>query len=61
MHPILHRISTTLQTRTANFISPEKYEHYLRINEEGAGQYPVIEEKKDPLPTAKTLKEILGE
>ena len=38
---------------------PEKYEYYLKLNEERSKEYPIILEKKDPLSTARTLEEIL--
>ncbi len=37
---------------------PDKWESYLKLNEDACEQYPVIMEKTDPLPTARTLEEI---
>jgi len=37
---------------------PEKWESYTPLNEEKCEEYPIIEEAKDPLPTARTLEEI---
>jgi hypothetical protein len=37
---------------------PEKWESYTALNEEKCEEYPIIEEAKDPLPTARTLEEI---
>ena len=37
---------------------PEKWASYTALNEEKCEEYPVIEEAKDPLPTARTLEEI---
>ncbi len=37
---------------------PEKWQHYTDINAEKSMELPVIEERKDPLPTAKTLDEL---
>ena len=37
---------------------PEKYQEYLEINADKSQECPVISEKLDPLPTAKTLEEI---
>ena len=37
---------------------PEKWVSYTALNEEKCEEYPVIEEAKDPLPTARTLEEI---
>lgn len=39
---------------------PEKWQHYIEINQQEAPKFPLITEKQDPLPTAKTLKEING-
>ena len=38
---------------------PEKYQGYLELNADKSKEYPVILEKTDPLPTARTLEEIL--
>lgn len=38
---------------------PEKFSEWMEINAEESKKLPVIVEKKDPLPTAKTLEEIL--
>jgi ferredoxin len=37
---------------------PEKYQEYLEINADKSQEFPVISEKSDPLPTARTLEEI---
>ena len=37
---------------------PAEYRDYLRINSEMCKIHPLILEKKDPLPTARTLHEI---
>ena len=37
---------------------PEKWAHYEKINAEKSEELPVLTERKDPLPTAKTLEEI---
>ena len=37
---------------------PEKWEFYTPLNEEKCEEYPIIEEEKDPLHTARTLEEI---
>lgn len=37
---------------------PLKYQSYLKVNADGAKTGPIINEKKDPLPTAKTLAEL---
>jgi len=37
---------------------PEKYKAYLEINAQGAKDNPIINEKQDQLPTAKTLDEL---
>ena len=37
---------------------PEKYQEYLEINADKSQEFPVISEKSDPLPTARTLDEI---
>ena len=37
---------------------PDKWESYLKLNEDACEQYPVIIEKTDALPTARTLEEI---
>ena len=42
----------------ADVDTPDKWQHYLQINEEGCEKYPVIIEKTDALPTARTLEEI---
>ena len=37
---------------------PAKFQHYIKINADGAAKYPVINQKKDALPGAKTLDEL---
>jgi ferredoxin len=37
---------------------PEKYKNYIQLNIDGAKNYPVINEKLDALPSAKTLEEL---
>lgn len=37
---------------------PEKWQHYIDLNAEKSMELPIIEERKDPLPTAKTLDEL---
>ena len=37
---------------------PDQWEKYTAMNEEMCNEYPVIIEKTDPLPGAKTLEEI---
>ncbi|MCC6158183.1 MAG: ferredoxin family protein [Deltaproteobacteria bacterium] len=37
---------------------PDQYKPYTKVNEEMSRKYPVITEKKDPLPTARTIDEI---
>lgn len=37
---------------------PDQFQKYLQINAEGAEKGEVINEKKDPLPSAKTLEEL---
>ena len=37
---------------------PEKYQESLEINADKSQEFPVISEKSDPLPTARTLEEI---
>lgn len=37
---------------------PEKYQHYLQINTDGAVKHPVLNQKKDALPGAKSLDEL---
>ena len=37
---------------------PKKWESYTELNAEKSEQLPIITEKKDPLPTAKTLEEL---
>ena len=39
---------------------PEKWESYIKLNEEKCLEFPVIVESKDPLDTAKTLDELRG-
>ncbi len=34
---------------------PAKFQSYLKLNAEGAASHPVLNLKKDPLPTAKPL------
>ncbi|MGK0291566.1 MAG: ferredoxin [bacterium] len=40
---------------------PEKWESYIELNAEKAEEFPEITEKKDALPTARTLEEIQEE
>jgi ferredoxin len=37
---------------------PKQYAHYVQINLEGASANPVLNQKKDPLPGAKSLDEL---
>lgn len=37
---------------------PEKWERFTQINADECENYPVIDDKIDPLPTAKSLKEL---
>jgi len=37
---------------------PSNFQHYLEINHEGAKKGPVINQKKDALPAAKTIDEL---
>lgn len=37
---------------------PSQWANYLQINVDGAAQFPVINEKKDPMPGAKPLDEL---
>jgi ferredoxin len=37
---------------------PAKFQHYLQINAEGAKSNPMLNQKKDPLPGAKSLEEL---
>ena len=37
---------------------PEKWAEWTQINADEYDKYPTISEKKDPLPTARTLEEI---
>ena len=37
---------------------PDKWEKYTDMNEQMCNEYPVIIEKMDPLPSAKTLEEM---
>jgi ferredoxin len=37
---------------------PSKWAHYLPINIEGSKVHPVINQKKDPMPSAKPLDEL---
>lgn len=37
---------------------PEKFQHYTKINADGSQQKPVLNQKKDALPGAKTLEEL---
>lgn len=37
---------------------PEKYKAYMEFNAQRCKDAPVITQKKDPLPTAKTLEEL---
>ena len=37
---------------------PEKWEHYILLNEEKSAENPIIVEKSEALPTARTLDEI---
>jgi len=36
---------------------PNKYQHFIKINADECTKYPVINEKKDPLPTALKLEQ----
>ena len=36
---------------------PSQYEAYLQLNTDGCEDTPVINEKKDPMPSAKSLEE----
>ncbi len=40
---------------------PEKWSSYIKLNAEECEKYPTIFEKQEPLPTAKTLEELLKE
>ncbi|MBF0238798.1 MAG: ferredoxin family protein [SAR324 cluster bacterium] len=37
---------------------PAQWESYTQLNADKSQEYPVITEKKDPLPTAKTLEQL---
>lgn len=37
---------------------PEQWQEYIQINANECQNYPTISEKKDPLPSARTLDEI---
>ncbi len=37
---------------------PSKYQAYVQINIDGAAANPVINQKKDPMPSAKSLDEL---
>lgn len=37
---------------------PAKFQAYLEINTKGAASHPVINQKKDPMPSAKPLDEL---
>ena len=37
---------------------PAKFQHYIELNAEGSKIHPVINQKKDPLPGAKSLEEL---
>jgi ferredoxin len=37
---------------------PDDLQEYVDLNAEGSLNYPIITEKQDPLPTARTLEEI---
>jgi len=37
---------------------PEKWKNYTKINADECGKYPTISEKKEALPTARTLEQI---
>src|SRR5438445_11079965 len=37
---------------------PSKFQHYLQVNIEGVQANPILNQKKDPLPTAKPLEEL---
>lgn len=39
---------------------PDKWSSYPELNAEMCEKYPVITEKIDPLPTAKTLEELIA-
>jgi ferredoxin len=38
--------------------NPAKFAHYLKINADGAAQFPVLNQKKDAMPGAKSLDEL---
>ena len=40
---------------------PDKWKNYIEINAEMSEKYPVITEKKDAMPSAKTLEELKAE
>jgi len=40
---------------------PEEYEKWTEINAQKCEEYPIITEQTDPLPTARTLEEILAD
>ena len=35
---------------------PARYQEWIEINKEGSTKYPIINQKKDPLPSAKNLE-----
>jgi ferredoxin len=37
---------------------PENQRAYLKINADGAQKFPILNQKEDPLPSAKTLDEL---
>ena len=37
---------------------PDKYKEYLVLNAQGAKDYPILNEKQDALPSAKTLDQL---
>ncbi len=37
---------------------PDQWQSFVQLNADGCEEHPVITEKQDPLPTARTLEEI---
>jgi len=37
---------------------PEKWQDYIALNAEYAGKWPLIEDSKEPLPTAEALQKV---
>jgi ferredoxin len=37
---------------------PSKYQEWVQINIDGAAKFPIINQKKDPIPGAKSLDEL---